>query len=639
MSDEEFDALLYRLQEIEKEHPEWVSPSSPSRRVGDMLTTGFKTVQHAIPMRSLANTYSQEEIVEFIKRMHKLTERDILEFSCEIKMDGVAISVRYEAGKYVHGLTRGNGKEGDDVTANIKTIRTLPLELLGPHIPKELEIRGEVYMTHDVFKKLNEKRKAQEEDLWANPRNAAAGSLKLLDPQEVSQRHLSIVFYGVAQSDKLGDSYFLKKQFTLHAKLHALGLPILPLTAKCTNIEEIWAFAEKVRLIRPTLPFDIDGIVIKVDDMELQEQLGFTGKHPRWAVAYKFAAEQAITQIRAITLQVGRTGVITPVAELEPVLLAGSTISRATLHNEEEVKRKDIRIGDIVTIEKGGDVIPKVVNVHTELRTVHTTPWEMPTACPSCNTLLKRVPGEVAVRCPNPACSEQRLRSLIHFASKQGMDIEGMGEKVVEQLLSLDLVNTPSDFYKLTAEELFRLEGFKEKSTTNLLAAIDRSKQVSLAKFIMALGIKHIGAGTAEFLAEHLGSLDKLVQMQEEELAALPGIGPIASQSLVSYFQDPLHQEELKRLHAYGVTPTIEITKRIHNHPFQGKLFVLTGTLENYTRTEAAQLIKERGGKITESVTKNTDYLLVGASPGSKLKKAETLQVPLLTEAAFKDLL
>ncbi len=635
ISDEAFDALIKRLSAIEASHPEWVSFSSPTQRVGETSTGGFKVCRHATPMLSLANTYSKEELTDFVNRVHRLGESDGINFSCELKMDGVAVSVRYEKGKYVRGLTRGNGKEGDEVTANIKTIGALPLQLEGDDPPDVIEVRGEVFMTHATFHMLNQERKEEGDEQWANPRNAAAGSLKLLDPAEVAKRHLSIVFYGIGETS----SSEFETQYAVHTKLQAYGLPTLSFVAECQSVDEIMNFLEKIRVARSSLPFDIDGIVVKVNSLSLQRQLGSTNKNPRWAVAYKFAAEQAVTKIREITVQVGRTGVLTPVAELDPVLVAGSTISRATLHNADEVKRKDIRIGDTVTVEKGGDVIPKVVNVHIELRPGDSVPWQIPTHCSYCNSEVVHVAGEVAIRCPNPHCSEQRLRSIIHFAGKQGMDIDGMGERVVEQLLHLNLVSTPSDIYRLTANDLAQLEGFKEKSIQNLLAAIEKSKVIPLARFLMALGIKHIGAGGAELLAEEAGNLEVLSKMSEEQLLQLQGIGPVAAQSIVAFFQNPYYQHELSQLVASGVSPVQQQRTRILDHPFQGKTVVLTGSLVGYTRAEAAQLIKERGGKVTESVTKKTDYVVVGDSPGSKADKARELGVSILSEEKFAALL
>jgi DNA ligase (NAD+) len=636
ISDEAYDALLRRLIEIEKNHPEWINPNSPTQRVGEILTTGFQSITHTVPMLSLANTYSKDEIEDFLKRMKKLVEKEEINYSCELKMDGLAISVLYVNGAYVQGVTRGDGKSGDDVTANIKTIQSLPLQLIGTDVPEVLEVRGEVFMTHQSFEKLNAERLAAGDQLWANPRNAAAGSLKLLDPQEVFRRRLGIIFYGVAQDS----SHRLKSQFQTHEYLSKHGLPILPMTAKCQTLDQIWDFAEHIRRERPNMPFDIDGIVIKLDDLKEQEHLGHTGKHPRWAVAYKFAPEQAVTKILDITVQVGRTGVLTPVAELEPVSLAGSTISRATLHNAEEVMRKDFRLGDTVTIEKGGDVIPKVVSVHMNLRPSESVAWKMPEYCPCCGSIVVSIPGEVAIRCQNLNCPAQQLRRLIHFASKHCMDIENLGERVMEQLYNLKFVKTPSDIFTLTELQLYQLEGFKEKSVKNLLFSIEKSKLISLPRFIMALAIKHVGTGTADLLANAAGDIETLTKMTEEDLLKIDGIGPKVAMAVLEYFQDSSNKEEIDRLLKYGVTPGIaKKVKVVEDHAFNEKTFVLTGTLQGYSRNEAANLIKQRGGKVTETVSKKTNYVLAGESAGSKLEKAKALGVTILSEENFVKML
>lgn len=636
ISDEEFDFLLKKVEQIEKEHPEWITPLSPTQRVNESISKGFSQVEHRIPMLSLANTYSRQEIEEFLARMHKLTERKDLAFSCELKMDGIAITAHYEKGIFTRGVTRGDGKFGDDITANIKTIAGLPLKLTGKDLPDQLEVRGEVFMNHKTFKELNEERAAADEPLWANPRNAAAGSLKLLDAREVSKRKLQVVFYGIADES----SHAIKSQFETHTHLKQWGLPILPHLAKCKNMDEIWNFAEEIRALRPKLPFDIDGIVIKLDDLREQKQLGNTAKNPRWAVAFKFAAEQALTRIKDITVQVGRTGVLTPVAELDPVFVSGSTIARATLHNEEEVERKDIRIGDWVYIEKGGDVIPKVVRVDLDRRPAHTHPWKMPTKCPVCGTAVERISGEVAVRCPNiQSCPEQCLRRIAYFSSKPAMDIDNMGEKVVEQLVRRGFVTRPSDIYTLTAEQLYQIDNFKEKSVQNLLNSIEKSKKVPLEKFIMALGIKYVGEGTAEDLARRAGSIQALMRMKSSELLQIEGVGEKVATAVENYFSLKENQEEISRLLTLGVQPIIREAKVFIGHPFSGKTFVLTGALQKFTRSDAATMIKERGGKVTDSVSKKTDFLVVGDAPGSKLDKALELGITVLTEVEFEKML
>jgi DNA ligase (NAD+) len=636
ISDEHYDHLLHELEEMETAHPEWIHPTSPTQRVGEALTSGFTTVTHKIPMLSIANTYSKEELEEFIKRVHKLMEKEQVDFCTELKMDGIAVTAIYEDGHFVQAATRGDGQKGDDITNNIRTIRSLPLRLKGQDLPKHLEVRGEVFMPKKVFAALNAEKEQNGEMLWANPRNAAAGSLKLLDPKEVKERGLDIVFYGVADDGSVG----FESQYDLHSFFRKHGLPGLQMIAKCANLEEIWAFAEQVREQRKTLPYEIDGIVIKVNDIRAQRRLGITGKNVRWAVAYKFAAEQATTHIRDITVQIGRTGVLTPVAELEPVFLAGSTIARATLHNQEEVERKDIRIGDTVIIEKGGDVIPKVVQVVMERRSTESTPWQMPAHCPSCGAKVHHGDEEVAVRCPNSSvCPEQQLRRIVYFVGRDAMDIDNLGEKVVMQLMEKGFVKRASDIYSLRAEQLFQLEGFKQKSVENLLAGIDKSRDVPLDRFIMALGIKHVGSGTAEDLADKVGNIETLAKMSAEELMKIEGVGEKVAGSIQEYFQDPHNIEEIARLISYGVKPRKVEVASFTDHLFNGKNFVLTGSLEKYTRQSAASLIKERGGKVTDSVSKKTDYLVVGEAPGSKLDKARQLGVAVLTESEFEKLL
>lgn len=636
ISDFDFDQMLKLLEAIEKDHPEWVTSDSPTQRVGEMLSDGFKTVKHTSPMLSLANTYSKEEVEEFIARVQKLLHREKITFTCELKMDGIAVSTHFSNGVYKRGVTRGDGKQGDDISSNIRTVANIPLRLYGEGVPEELEVRGEVFMPHTVFQKLNQGREERGEALWANPRNAAAGSLKLIDPKEMARRGLKVFFYGIAEES----TGLIKTQSEVHTFLKKIGLPTLEHHATCHSIEEIWAFVEKVESLRPTLPYDIDGIVIKVDSLHDQNFIGHTAKSPRWAVAYKFAAEQATTFIKEITVQVGRTGVLTPVAELEPVLLAGSTISRATLHNEEEVLRKDIRVGDTVVIEKGGDVIPKVVVVDTSKRKGVEVVWKMPEECPSCGSEVERISGEVAVKCPNIAeCPAQVLRRISYFVAKKAMNIDSLGEKIVEQLVHAGYVKTPSDIYTLTADQLMQLEGFKEKSVNNLLSSIEASKNVSLASFIMALGIKYVGAGTAELVALAAGDLETLKNASISELLFVDGVGDKVADAIVSFFSKEKNLQEIDRLLALGVKPQAVEVIDYGEHAFKGKTFVLTGTLSSFSREEAARFVKERGGKVTGSVSKKTDYLLAGESAGSKLTKAEALGISILTEEQFKDLL
>lgn len=635
ISDYEYDQKMLALIAYEKAHPDQVLPHSPSRRLSEGPTEGFKQKPHLVPMMSLNNTYSEEELADFVKRVYKLLEKKEVDFCCELKMDGTSISLRYEKGHLVHALTRGNGKIGDDVTANIKTIKGVPLKLTGSHFPDVMEVRGEVYMTLQTFHSINAEREEAGLEPFANPRNAAAGSLKMLDPREVVKRKLNLIAYGIAEGQSPVDT-----QHEVHRYLKKVGLPTA--TGEhvdlCGNLDEIMKFAGKIHKERGHLPFEIDGIVIKVDELKYHGQLGVTGKAPRYAVAYKFAPEQASTRVNEITVQVGRTGVLTPVAELEPVFLAGSTISRASLHNQEEVARKDIRVGDWVVIEKAGDVIPQVVQVDFKKRHRDNKPWQMPRHCPICKTAVVHVKGEVAVRCPNPKCGEQRVRRIIYFASKQAMDIEHMGEKVVEQLVEKGLVSRISDIYLLDEKDLAKLDGFKEKSIQNLLESIEASRKCPLSRLIMGLGIKYVGTETAELLAEEAGDLPALMEMNEEDLVSIEGIGEKMAQAIVAFFKDKDNREEIKLLLAHGVHPQ-KMKKKIAGHHFSGKTFVLTGALQHYSRDEATALIKERGGKVSGSVSKNTDFVLVGDEPGSKYDKAKELGIKILSEEQFRKML
>ncbi|PIS02688.1 MAG: DNA ligase (NAD(+)) LigA [Chlamydiae bacterium CG10_big_fil_rev_8_21_14_0_10_42_34] len=635
ISDYEYDQMMHALIAYEKSHPDHILPNSPTNRIAEAPTVGFEQRKHLFQMMSLNNTYSEEEVGDFVKRVHKLLEKQKVEFCCELKMDGTSISLRYKKGHLVHAVTRGNGKVGDDVTANIKTIKSVPLKLSGSDFPDVMEVRAEVYMSLATFHTLNERREEEGLERFANPRNAAAGSLKLLDSREVAKRKLNLVAYGIAT-----DPLTVDTQKEVHAALKKWGLPIAKAShlAVCKNLDEIMEFADEILEEREKLPFEIDGIVIKVNELKFHQLLGFTGKAPRFAVAYKFAPEQATTRVNEITVQVGRTGVLTPVAELEPVFLAGSTISRATLHNREELARKDIRVGDMVVIEKAGDVIPQVVKVDFKKRHKDAKVWHMPKHCPICKSDVVHHEGEVAVRCPNPRCGGQKVRRIIYFASKHAMDIEHMGEKVVEQLVEKGLVSRVSDIYLLDEEKLSKLDGFKEKSIDNLLDSIDKSRKCPLSRFIMALGIKYVGTETAELLAEEANDLDTLMEMSEDELIAIEGIGEKTAKAIAAFFKDKGNREEIDLLLRHGIELQ-KMKKKMQGHSFEGKVFVLTGALESFSRDEAASLIKERGGKVTGSVSKNTDYVLVGEDPGSKYDKAKKLGVEILSEAQFKKML
>lgn len=630
ISDYEYDQLVKLAESIEKMHPEWASKTTPTRRIQTDAKGGFKEVFHTEPMLSLANTYSEKELEDFIKRMHKLLERDDVVFSVELKMDGVAIALRYEEGKFVQGVTRGDGKKGDDVTDNVKTIANLPHHLQGK-VPKVLELRGEVFLPLAVFHRLNQEKEEEGLEPYANPRNAAAGSLKLLDANLAKKRMLTVMVY-----DVVSPTEEITKQSEIPPYLAKMGIPSFPEEYRhtCNSVKEILDFARTIEKKRREFPFEIDGIVVKLDDLLARKHIGMTGKSPRWAVAYKFSPEQALTVIEDITVQVGRTGVLTPVAELKPVKLAGSTISRATLHNQDEVDRKDIRIGDTVIIEKGGDVIPKVTSVDVSKRPAGAEKWKMPSHCPSCGSAVVHLEGEVAVRCLNKECQSQNVRKLIFFAAKGAMDIDHLGARVVEKLVDQGFVQNISDFYRLTETELAELEGFKDKSIQNLLESIERSKDTTLARFIFALGIPHVGINTAELIAEYVQTVDGFLKVQKEELLEIEGLGPVVSESVVNYLHNSAYVREVKNLIELGVFPKPP-KQKTSGHSFAGKIFVLTGTLSQYSRSEAGQMIKDRGGKVTGSVSAKTDFVLAGEDAGSKLDQALKLGVTILTEEEF----
>lgn len=635
ISDEAFDKLLASLQTIEYQHPEWVSPNSPTQRVGEARTDGFQSVVHSTPMLSLANIYSLEELQQFCARVKKLLSSHAVSYCAELKMDGIAMGARYEKGCFVQGYTRGDGKVGDDITANLRTLRTLPLQLMMENPPELLELRGEVFMPKAVFAALNSVRAAEEEPLWANPRNAAAGAIKLLNPKETAQRKLDVVFYA-ATENSLPE---VPTQCALHDWLRRNGLPSLPLVAECTTNEELYAFILQVEQLRLGLPFEIDGVVIKVNARADQQKLGASGKNPRWAMAYKFAAEQGCTRLVDITVQVGRTGILTPVAELEPVPIAGSVIRRASLYNADEVERKDLRIGDWVIVEKGGDVIPKIVRAIPDRRGEGTLPWRMPEACPSCGTPVVRVEGEVAVRCPDAShCPDQLIGRLELFCSRDGVDMDHIGSKLLLQLFEKGFVRSPPDLYSLTKEKLQQIKGFQEKSIQNVLSSIQQKRQIPLGRLIMALGIPHVGTQTAELLARTFGSLEACMEASQEQFMRCEGIGEIMAHALASYLHDPYYIEELKRL-LQEITPLAPPKKAEHSsHPLHGKALLFTGTLTSCTRREAEERAVACGATISGSLTKKTDYLIVGEDPGSKVDKARQLGTAVLDEQAFLNL-
>lgn len=634
ISDFEYDRLKEELIRLENEDPELDLGDSPTQKVGDDRIAEFVSYPHRERMFSLDNTYSKEELFDFDKRLRKLIEKTECEYLLEPKVDGVAVSLTYEKGKLVRALTRGNGESGDDITHNVKTIKNLPHELNGKDIPDLIEIRGEIYIEFKHFEAINQKRDEEGLPLYANPRNLAAGTVKLLDPKEAQKRNLSAVFYGVG--------YCKPNPFKKHSETHETfsrwGLPTEKKNWLVQGINTVWEKIRELDKLRHNFPYGTDGAVIKLNDLELQKKVGSTAKAPRWAMAYKFEAERAETTLEDIVVQVGRTGALTPVAHLKPVHLSGSTVSRATLHNEDEIRRKDIRVGDTVVVEKAGEIIPAVVRFIPEKRPESSKPYRFPKKCPACNTEAQKLKDEVAWRCPNLACPPQVRRRIIHYASKQAMDIENLGIAVVKQLVDKKLIEHIADLYHLKEEQLIPLEKFGKKSAQNLIQAIDKSKTNELWRFIHGIGILHVGAQSAKDLANHFASLEALMDAKEIELIQIDGIGSTVAESIVSFFAEEKNRAIIDNLLHAGIKPVSQ-TKKIEGHPFKGKTFVLTGTLDTYTREEAKALIEERGGKASGSVSKKTDYLLAGTEAGSKLTKAKSLGVEILSEEAFKQML
>lgn len=629
ISDYEYDKLLNELIELENEHPELITPDSPSQRVGSDLTKEFKSFQHKFQMLSLANTYNEDELLAFDKRVKNgLNIDEDIEYVAELKIDGVSISIHYRNGIFYKAATRGDGRVGEDITNNIKTIRSIPLKV---NTDLSFEVRGEVFMPLDGFSRMNEERALSGEKLFANPRNATAGSIKLQDPKIVAARPLDIFTY-----------YFLSEERELKSQseglelLKKLGFKINPDYSVCSNISEVIDFCDKWDQKRAELPYETDGIVVKVNLVKYQKALGSTAKSPKWAVAYKFSAKQAVTKLKKITWQVGRTGIVTPVAELEPIFLAGSTISRATLHNVDEIKRKDIREGDFVMIEKGGDVIPKIVGVDLSKRDTDSVTVEIPAECPVCHSKLVKPENEVAIYCENSKCSAQIKGRIIHFASKGAMDIEGLGEAIIDQFVDLGYLNSYADIYSLSdyESELKSLEGFGEKSIEKLFASIENSKAQPFHRVLFALGIRFVGSGVARKLADGFGSIDRLMSSTSEELEKLDEIGSRISNSVIRFLNDPINLDLINRLKEAGLKFETEKLPQI-DKKLSGNTFVLTGTLEKMTRKEAEEKIISLGGKPTSSVSKKTSYVVVGENPGSKLEKAEKLGVKILAEDEF----
>ena len=652
ISDRDFDRLYHDLLELEKDFPELTAPDSPSQRVGGAPLSEFKSVRHSVPMLSLDNTYSEKEIRDFVKRLEKLLPGEKLDWIVEPKLDGVAISLRYENGVLVTGATRGNGTEGDDVTANLKTIRSVPLKVQsGAGIlpakdrleacPTTLEVRGEVFMPVAGFEKLNAERKSAGEELYGNPRNTAAGSLKQLDPKIVATRPLDVVIYGIAE---IG-AQSVTSQSELLAWLKKLGFKTPEKIWHCHSADELIAAINELDKIRKNFPYETDGAVIKLNSFAQRERAGFTAKAPRWAIAYKYAPEQAETKLNSITIQVGRTGALTPVAELEPVFLAGSTISRATLHNEDYIREKDIRIGDTVTIEKAGEVIPAVVNVVLKKRGGGEKKFNFPKTCPECGSkVAKEIGGDEEEgsvwRCVNPDCPAQIRGRIEHWCARGAMDIEGGGEVLAAQLVKNNLVRDVADLYSLKPDDVANLERMAEKSARNFLDALDASKSRDLWRLLFGLGILHVGAGVAKSLARHFPALDDIFVANAEQLAEAEDIGEVIAQSLVNWHGDARNQRLIERLRAAGLNFRSELFQpRAKAGPFAGKTFVLTGTLPTLKREEAAAKIESLGGKVSGSVSKKTDFVVAGEEAGSKLDKAQKLGVKIIDEKEFLKML
>ncbi|SDD90213.1 NAD-dependent DNA ligase LigA [Desulfuromonas thiophila] len=635
ITDAAYDALFGELRQIETRYPQLITPDSPSQRVGSPPDSAFSSVGHLQPMLSLDNAFDETGLREFDQRLRShLQLADPIDYLCELKMDGVAVALRYEQGRLAMAATRGDGHSGEDIRANIRTLATVPLRLR-PGAPDLLEVRGEVYMELAAFRQLNQQREEQGQNAFANPRNAAAGSLRQLDPHETARRPLKIFCYGVgACSATLPD-----RQQQVLLQLQDWGLRInRSHLYPATGIEAVWQLCQRLAGLRETLPYEIDGLVVKVDQLALHDRLGSTSRAPRWAIAYKFAARQGRTRLRQVQLQVGRTGAITPVALLEPVSVGGVTISRASLHNWDEIARLDVRIGDEVIVERAGDVIPDLVAVVSERRDGSEQPIPLPQQCPVCGAPVARLRDEVVPRCQGLRCPAQLKGQLKHFVSRQGMDIDGLGEKIIEQLLGQGLVHTLADLYQLRSEQLLPLERMGAKKAANLLAAIDASKTRPLHRLLAALGIRHVGEHVARLLAEAFGTLDALMAASAEELQQIHAIGPQVSDSLQHFFANPDNRAVLQQLHNSGVRPPAASAPAPPTATgiFAGKTLVLTGTLQQLSRSEAKSHIEAAGGRVSSALSGKTDYLVVGENPGSKLRQAETLGVPCLSE---KDLL
>ena len=630
ITDQEYDSYLRELFEIEEAHPEWVREDSPTQHAGGKIIEGFEKVQHKIPMMSLSDVFSESELIAFDERIKK--EGINPEYMCELKIDGLSVSLLYEKGKLVRAATRGDGVVGEDITHNVKTIKVIPLKLKEE---VDIEVRGEIFMNKKTLEELNEKRKEKGEPLLQNCRNAAAGSIRQLDSKVAASRKLDNFIYHLPDPEDYG----LKTHAEAIEYMRKLGFKINPNNRLVKNINEVLEFIEEKGKLRPNLPYDIDGVVVKVNSIEQQRKLGYTAKYPKWATAYKFPAEEVLTKLKDIIFTVGRTGQITPNAVLDPVIVAGSTISRATLHNEDYVLEKGLKIGDTVSIRKAGDVIPEVVEAKVERRKGNELDFVMIKECPMCNTPLIKKEGQVDYYCPNDKCPARHIEGLIHFTSRDAMNVDGLGDRIMEDFYNFGFIKNIVDIYNLKdhKQDLIRLEGFGDKSVNNLLDAIENSKQNSLEKLIFALGIPHVGAKTGKILAQNFNTLDNLINASEEELTNIPDIGGIIAKSIREYFDNTDNIEIINKLKELGINMNYLGKKIEKNDNFFGKTFVLTGSLELFTRDEAKDIIESLGGKTVDSVSKKTSVVIVGANPGSKYTKAKELNIPIWSEEEFKE--
>jgi DNA ligase (NAD+) len=638
LSDADFDRLMQELKRLEAEHPELITPDSPTQRVGGKPREGFVKMTHSRPMLSLDNAYNEQELRDWDRRVRELAGSDKIEYVCEYKLDGMSMALTYEDGRLARGVTRGDGSVGEDVTSNVRTMRSVPLSIppaafKKTAVPSNFEVRGEVIMPLAAFERMNEERESQNLSRFANPRNAAAGTIRVLEPNIVAGRRLDFYAYFLLVQGK----YYPEKHSDALQALQGLGFKVNPNHLLAADLAQALEFIARGERTRDQLGYEIDGIVIKVNSMRTQDRLGFTGKAPRWAIAYKYAARSGVTQVQDILIQVGRTGKLTPIAALTPVPIGGTMVKRATLHNQDEIERLGVKIGDWVMVERGGDVIPKVVNVLEDKDHPRGhKKFHMPERCPVCNSHVVRVEGEADHRCVNANCPAKLRESILHFAARSVMNIEGMGESLVNQLADRGLVRNVADIYELNKEKLLTLERIGDKSAENLLAEIEQSRKLPLERVIFGLGIRFVGERTAEFLAEHFGSMDDLMNASVEQLEEVNEVGPRIARSIHEFFAEPHNQELVKRLKAHGLSFTG--VKKQRGTALAGKTFVLTGTLPNYSRDAAKKMIEDAGGKVSGSVSKKTDYVVAGADAGSKLDKARELGVEVIDEARMEEI-